>query len=46
MRFQSPSDFPKRLDNFLKFNSDCLRFLITKSFNDMQEVTPQNNKDN
>ena len=46
MRFQSPSDFPKRLDNFLKFNTDCLRFLVTKSINELNETTPQANKDN
>ena len=46
MRFNSSSDFPRKLDNFLKFNTDCLRFLITKSFNDLEEVTPQLNKDN
>tara|TARA_B100000989_G_scaffold286770_1_gene255756 strand:- start:982 stop:1311 length:330 start_codon:yes stop_codon:yes gene_type:complete len=46
MRFISSSNFPKKLDGFLKFNSDCLRFLITKSYNDIEEVTPQINKDN
>jgi ribosomal protein S6 len=46
MRFNSNTDFPKKLDNFLKFNSDCLRFLITKSNNDLEETTPQINKDN
>ena len=46
IRFNSPSDFPKKLDIFLKFNSDCLRFLITKSFNNLEETTPQANKDN
>ena len=46
MRFSSSSDFPKKLDSFLKFNTDCLRFLITKSFNELEEVTPQVNKDN
>ena len=46
MRFVSASDFPKKLDNFLKFNTDCLRFLITKSSNDLEEITPQINKDN
>ena len=45
MRFNSSSDFPKKLDGFLKFNTDCLRFLITKSQNNMEEVTPQINKD-
>ena len=45
MRFNSSTDFPKKLDGFLKFNSDCLRYLITKSFNDLEEVTPQVNKD-
>ena len=45
-RFNSSSDFPKKLDSFLKFNTDCLRFLITKSSNNMNEVTPQINKDN
>ena len=46
MRFNAPGDFPKKLDNFLKFNSECLRFLITKSLNDLEEITPQINKDN
>ena len=46
MRFNSSTDFPKKLDNFLKFNTDCLRFLITKSFNELEETTPQINKDN
>ena len=46
MRFNSSSDFPKKLDGFLKFNSDCLRFLITKSLNNLDEATPQINKDN
>ena len=45
MRFESTSDFPKKLDGFLKFNSDCLRFLITKSNNSLEEATPQINKD-
>ena len=46
MRFNSSTDFPKKLDSFLKFNTDCLRFLITKSFNELEETTPQINKDN
>ncbi len=46
MRFDSKSDFPNKLDGFLKFNSDCLRFLITKSDNGLEEITPQINKDN
>ena len=46
MRFNSSSDFPKKLDGFLKFNTDCLRFLITKSINGLEETTPQANKDN
>jgi len=45
MRFISSSDFPKKLDIFLKFNSDCLRFLIIKSLNELEESTPQVNKD-
>ena len=45
IRFISNSDFPKKLDGFLKFNSDCLRFLITKSTNELEETTPQINKD-
>ena len=45
MRFNSPSDFPKKLDGFLKFNTDCLRFLTTKSLNGLEDVTPQVNKD-
>ena len=46
IRFISDTDFPKKLDGFLKFNTDCLRFLITKSSNELEEVTPQVNKDN
>jgi ribosomal protein S6 len=46
MRFNSSTDFPKKLDGFLKFNTDCLRFLITKSSNELEESTPQINKDN
>ena len=46
MRFLSSPDFPKKLDNFLKFNSDCLRFLITKSSDKIDDTTPQVNKDN
>ena len=45
MRFNSSADFPKKLDGFLKFNTDCLRFLITKSINELEEMTPQVNKD-
>ena len=45
MRFNSSSDFPKKLDGFLKFNTVCLRFLITKSNNELEEITPQANKD-
>ena len=46
MRFNASSDFPKKLDSFLKFNTDCLRFLTTKSNNELEEITPQINKDN
>ena len=46
MRFNASGDFPKKLDNFLKFNSECLRFLITKSSNELEEASPQVNKDN
>ncbi len=46
MRFNAKSDFPKKLDSFLKFNTDCLRFLTTKSFNELEETTPQISKDN
>ena len=46
MRFNASSNFPKKLDGFLKFNTDCLRFLITKSFNKLEEITPQANKEN
>ena len=46
MRFISDPNFPKKLDGFLKFNSDCLRFLTTKSSNKIDEITPQINKDN
>src|SRR6056300_1262711 len=30
---------------FLKFNTDCLRFLITKSNDNIDQATPQINKD-
>ena len=46
IRFISDPYFPKKLDNFLKFNSDCLRFLIIKSENELEEPTPQINKEN
>ena len=46
IRFISGTDFPKKLDGFLKFNNDCLRFLIIKSTNELEETTPQINKDN
>ena len=46
MRFHASTDFPKKLDSFLKFNTDCLRFLTTKSSNKLDEATPQINKDN
>ena len=46
IRFTADSAFPKKLDNFLKFNSDCLRFLTIKSNNELEEATPQINKDN
>ncbi len=46
LRFVSNPEFPKKLDGFLKFNSDCLRFLITKSTDEIEEITPQINKDN
>ena len=46
MRFNSSTDFPKKLDAFLKFNTDCLRYLITKSNNELEEITPQASKDN
>ena len=46
MRFNATSEFPKKLDGFLKFNTDCLRFLITKSNEDLEQATPQINKDN
>ena len=46
MRFNSTTEFPKKLDSFLKFNTDCLRFLITKSNEEIDKTTPQINKDN
>ena len=46
MRFESGSDFPKKLDIFLKHNTDCLRYLISKTVQKIDEVTPQINKDN
>ena len=46
MRFKASSDFPKKLDGFLTFNTDCLRFLTTKTSNELEEATPQINKDN
>ena len=46
IRFNADPSFPKKLDNFLKFNTDCLRFLIVKSDNILDEPTPQINKEN
>ena len=46
MRFESEPDFPKKLDTFLKYNTDCLRYLISKTVQKIDEVTPQINKDN
>ena len=46
MRYDASSDFPKKLDVFLKFNTDCLRYLITKSLNGLEDITPLANKDN
>ena len=46
MRFNATSEFPKKLDGFLKFNTDCLRFLTTLSNDDIDQATPQINKDN
>ena len=46
MRFNANSEFPKKLDIFLNFNTDCLRFLITRSKDDIDQATPQINKDN
>ena len=46
MRFDAKSELPQILDGFLKFNTDCLRFLITKSSDDIDQSTPQINKDN
>ena len=46
MRFESEADFPKKLDTFLKYNTDCLRYLISKTVQKIDEVTPQINKDN
>ena len=45
MRFNANSEFPKKLDGFLKFNTDCLRFLTTKSTDGIDQATPQINKD-
>ena len=45
MRFESESDFPKKLDIFLKYNTDCLRYLISKTVQKIDEVTPQINRD-
>ena len=46
MRFDATPEFPKKLDGFLKFKTDCLRFLITKSSDGIAQATPQINKDN
>jgi ribosomal protein S6 len=46
IRFDANTEFPKKLDSFLKFNTDCLRFLITKSNDNIDQATPQINKDN
>ena len=45
-RFESDPEFPKKLDNFLKFNTECLRHLISKTDQKTEEMTPQINKDN
>ena len=45
-RFESNPEFPKKLDTFLKYNTDCLRHLISKTFQKLDEVTPQISKDN
>ena len=45
-RFEADNDFPKKLDVFLKYNTDCLRHLISKTIQKIDEVTPQINKDN
>ena len=46
MRFESEADFPNKLDTFLKYNTDCLRYLISITVQKIDEVTPQINKDN
>ena len=46
IRFISDTDFPKKLDGFLKFNNECLRFLITKSNNEHEETSTTINNDN
>jgi small subunit ribosomal protein S6 len=46
MRFESEQDFPKKLDVFLKFNSECLRHLIAKTSQKIDQISPQINKDN
>jgi len=46
IRYKADSTFPKKLDNFLKYNSDCLRYLIVKSENEIEEQTSQINRDN
>ncbi len=45
-RFEAGSEFPKKLDVFLKYNTDCLRHLISRTIQKIDEVTPQINKDN
>ena len=45
-RFESSPDFPKKLDVFLKYNTDCLRYLISKTAQKIDQITPQINKDN
>ena len=35
-----------KTDTFLKYNTDCLRHLISKTIQKLDEVTPQISKDN
>ena len=46
MRFNSSSEFPKKLDTFLKFNTECLRFLLQNLIDNIDRSYSSNNKDN
>jgi small subunit ribosomal protein S6 len=45
-RFEAGPEFPKKFDDFLKYNTECLRYLISNSSQKIDEVTPQISRDN